>query len=308
LTRLIVASDLHGANASFLKFVALARHVGADICVVCGDWSGKFFADYNELPSGRREYFVDGRPWKQVPKHAVAGFEQEQKKIGWYFTRTESPVDQIGDESEWRSHACSRRLAQWLDHGLAFLGPSTRLVAICGNEDDEGVNNVLSQHAWPSNVSDDACEIDGLEFFGLGYSNWTPWRTPRQITEDQIGSKLKQVGTRVSNFKRAIGVIHVPPRSSGLDNARPVKESKSGSALKAGQELIPVGSQEVRRFVEEFSPLATFSGHCHTSHGVSRISTTMCFNPGSLYHRGLLAAYVVDVEGDEPLCFQRLVK
>lgn len=102
----------------------------------------------------------------------------------------------------------------------------------------------------------------GLVFAGVGGSLPTPFNTPFEMGEDEFKRLL-------SGF-RGIGSLvllsHTPPFNTSLD------------LTSTGEHI---GSVELRRFIEEESPLACLCGHVHEAAGVSeRIGETLVLNPG----------------------------
>lgn len=77
---------------------------------------------------------------------------------------------------------------------------------------------------------------------------------------------------------RTVYLIHAPPYASGLDkcfNASLTKTAKPG----------PVGSKDVREWIEREQPFLTLHGHIHESYEMTKmaimdIDDTICINPG----------------------------
>ncbi|MEM2703502.1 MAG: hypothetical protein QXR45_10110 [Candidatus Bathyarchaeia archaeon] len=53
----------------------------------------------------------------------------------------------------------------------------------------------------------------------LGASNLTPWKTPREYTEEELNKKLESLASSIKNPELAIFNIHVPPYQTILDLA-----------------------------------------------------------------------------------------
>ncbi len=60
--------------------------------------------------------------------------------------------------------------------------------------------------------------------------------------------------------------------------------------------LTPVGSKAVRKCIEIYKPLLGLHGHVHEARGFSRIGKTLCFNPGSEYHEGILRGVLIQLD------------
>jgi len=60
-TTIFFATDLHGSETCFRKFVAAAGFYGADLLVLGGDLTGKLVVPLVSQPDGRYEAWVHGR-------------------------------------------------------------------------------------------------------------------------------------------------------------------------------------------------------------------------------------------------------
>lgn len=118
--------------------------------------------------------------------------------------------------------------------------------------DQYGLNDFHEQHI----------QIDGYHVAGLGYSNITPFKTPGEYTEEQIGVRL----TRFATLEPLILLCHCPPKNTPLDEAGP------------GMHF---GSTAVAEFVEQHAPAYLFCGHIHEAAGVeTQIGPTIGRNLG----------------------------
>lgn len=107
--------------------------------------------------------------------------------------------------------------------------------------------------------------IDGVAIFGCGGSNITPFRTPLELTEDEIYETLTRGYSEVGDQRPLLMVCHTPPYQTRCDRI------VGGKA---------VGSTAARRFIEEVKPEVCISGHIHESPGVDTIGPTQILNAG----------------------------
>jgi Icc-related predicted phosphoesterase len=188
-----------------------------------------------------------------------------------------------------------QRLRQWLDYGQQQLHPlGISLFTVPGNDDGLEISATLAEHPWVRYLDERVQSFQGHELFGLGYSNLTPWNSPRELSEENLEKRLELVAAQIADWPSAMGVIHVPPLESGLDLA-PDLEVDGESLRPSPRGLVPIGSSAVRAFINNYRPLAVFSGHCHESRGFIKIGTTSCVNPGSQCHLGTLSACLVHI-------------
>jgi uncharacterized protein len=100
------------------------------------------------------------------------------------------------------------------------------------------------------------------QWAGLGYSNITPFNTPGEYSEEEIGKAL----VPFENIKPLYLVVHFPPLGTRLDE------------FAAGKHA---GSPTLREWVDRVQPLYLFCGHIHECAGRSdRLGATQAFNVG----------------------------
>ena len=115
----------------------------------------------------------------------------------------------------------------------------------------------------------------------LGYSNITPFDSPRELEEDELYRRVEVLATQVDDLGHCIFNLHVPPYDSLLDSA-PQLDAELRVVATAGQPvMIPVGSTAVRELIERFQPVVALHGHVHESRGATRIGRTLCINPAA---------------------------
>ncbi len=85
---------------------------------------------------------------------------------------------------------------------------------------------------------------------GLGYSNPTPFNTPGEYSEPQIGDRL----ARFAELDPLVLICHAPPCDTVLDQIRPG---------------LHAGSRAIANFIARSQPAYFFSGHIHEAEGAS---------------------------------------
>ena len=115
--------------------------------------------------------------------------------------------------------------------------------------------------------------LDGLGIMGLGGSNYTPFNTPYEFSEEELGAFLAAGFAQIEDAKDFILVSHAPPVRTNTDR------------LLNGNH---VGSRTVRTFIEEKQPLLCLTGHIHESRGQDNIGRTLVLNPGMIKDGGYI--------------------
>jgi Icc-related predicted phosphoesterase len=223
--------------------------------------------------------------------------------VGFYsFVTTADEAQRLSTDEAARDELLARlmneRLEAWLALATERLAESgTPLYLIPGNDDEFGIDPILDRDDYaPVNGDGKVLDLPGdLQLLSCGWSNPTPWRTPREETEDELYARLEALAEQVRDPRRAVFMIHVPPHDSGLDTA-PILDENLRPTVSAGDILRgPVGSTAVRRIIERHQPLLAVHGHVHESGGERQIGDTLCINPGSEANHGILRGYLVDV-------------
>lgn len=304
ITRLFYAGDIHGSRICWKKFINAAAHYPADALVMGGDLTGKALVPIVRQGDGSYRAQVIG---EQRVARTPEELDQMQEAIstnGMYpLVVDEGEVAVLAEDSGRREEAFERALLDelrlWVrlaDERLA--GTGKRAYVIPGNDDPWSVDEVLA-----AGVSVEACDekvtmVGPHEMISFGYSNRTPWKTPRELDEEEIYSRLQRLVEQLEEPRRAIFNIHVPPYESSLDTAFEVDEELHYVTKGGRPHEVPAGSTAVRQILEEAQPLLSLHGHIHESRGVTNIGRTVAINPGSDYGSGHLDGCLIHLGTD----------
>ena len=146
-----------------------------------------------------------------------------------------------------------------------------RVLALSGNLDQREVIPYLEGEGI--SLHGRGVMIDGVAIFGCGGSNITPFRTPTELTEDEIYATLMHGYDEVRGRRPLLMVCHTPPFETKCDRII------GGRA---------VGSTAARRFIEEIQPDVCISGHIHESAASDVIGATTIFNAGPFKSGGYI--------------------
>jgi hypothetical protein len=137
-------------------------------------------------------------------------------------------------------------------------------------------------------------DLDGFSMVSTGWANPTPWKTFRELPEDELRSRIDALVAAVPDRQRSIFNFHAPPYGSNLDNAPQIGEDLR--YISGGQALVPVGSKAIRDAILEYGPALSLHGHIHEGRGAVKLGRTLAVNPGSTYEDGVLQAAIVDLD------------
>jgi uncharacterized protein len=294
ITRVFYAGDVHGSRVCWKKFVNAAAHYPADALIMGGDLTGKALVPIVREGDGSYRARVIGEQRVARTAEELDEIQQAISTNGMYpLIVGPEEAQLLAEDSARRDRAFEEamldELRLWVelaDERLA--GKGARAYVIPGNDDPWSVDEVLA-----SGTRIDACDeavrmVGPHEMVSLGYSNRTPWKTPRELDEDEIYSRLKRLTGQLQAPERAIFNIHVPPWESSLDTAFEVDDDLQYVTKGGRPHEVATGSPAVRQIIEETQPLLSLHGHIHESKGVTKIGRTVAINPGSDYGSGHL--------------------
>jgi uncharacterized protein len=300
--RLFFATDIHGSDVCWRKFLNSGKHYEADVVILGGDMTGKALVPLVDEGGGRWHAVLLEQRHDLSGDDEVERFEQMVRRRGYYpFRTTPDEVRQLDADEEKATELFHRlmleRVEEWIalaDERLA--GQGIRCFVCPGNDDQFEVDEIVQDAKHVELAEGRVVEIDGFQLASTGWSNPTPWNTFREEEEPQLAERIERVVSQVTTPpEQTIFSLHCPPYGSGLDEA---PELDQQMRLKhAGRAPVPVGSRAVREAIERHQPTLSLHGHIHECRGNTRIGKTLCINPGSSYEQGELLGAVVDLEG-----------
>ena len=303
-TRLYIASDFHAAEKAWRKFLNAIRGnvYKADVALLAGDLTGKAIVPI-VTSNGDYETELFGVHRRARNDEELAALQRDIADVGYYsFVTTTEEAQRLSTDEAGRDELLHRlmneRVQEWMSLATdRLVDTPVPLYLIPGNDDDFGIDAVLNTPGYaPVNVDGKVVDIPGgLQLLASGWSNHTPWQTPREESEDELYARLDALAQQVRDPRRAVFMIHVPPHDSGLDTA-PLLDENLRPTVSAGDVLRgPVGSTAVRKLIETYQPVLAIHGHIHESGGERKIGQTLCINPGSEANHGILRGYLVDI-------------
>jgi hypothetical protein len=168
-----------------------------------------------------------------------------------------------------------------------------------GNDDFFEVDEVLNSGKHVVDPEGRVVDIDGQhEMITIGYTNRTPWASPREVDEGILKKKIDALAMKVKEMRSSIFNLHVPPIDTPIDQAPKLDRSLKPVVSGGDVVMASAGSSAVRESIEKYQPLVGLHGHIHESRGLVKIGRTMCFNPGSEYASGVLNGVLCELEGD----------
>ena len=295
--KMFFATDIHGSEICWKKFLNAAAFYKADLVVLGGDVTGKIMVPIVAYP-GYWEVTVRGERRRLDSREELLKVEQQLRDRGSYpAVVTREELDQLGtqDAIDQRfNDEMTRSLDRWLDMADGKLrGGAIPCILNGGNDDIFEIDPILEAAPSVTFAEGKVIDLGGFTMVSMGYTNPTPWDTHREAPEAELTVRIDAVASQVPDLSRTIFNFHAPPYGTGLDEApeldATMRPTHGGAVMK------PVGSTAVRDAILRYQPLLSVHGHIHESRGVAKMGRTLTVNPGSSYGDGVLQAALIDI-------------
>ncbi len=305
VTRIFFATDIHGSERCFRKWLNAGRVYDAKVMILGGDITGKSLKPLCKINGDTWEGEVGGRPAQARDGEELQALCRQIADRGSYARmstpeeREELAADPVAFDRAF-AEAISDRVEQWVALADERLKDSDIAgFVMLGNDDDEQLAEILRSSRKLTYAEDGIVELPGgHEMVSLGYSTPTPWNTPRECSEEELAQRIDAVAARLERPEAAVMNLHCPPRDSNLDQAPQLDENLRPVITAGGYALMSVGAAAVRSAIEESGAALGLHGHVHESPAGQMIGSTMCVNPGSEYPEGILRGAIVDLAQD----------
>ncbi|GIK78719.1 MAG: metallophosphoesterase [Acidobacteria bacterium] len=301
-TRVYYASDIHGTEVLWRKFLRAPEVYGAGVIVMGGDVTGKVVIPLVD-EGGALAAELFGQPERAVTDQEREELEHKIRSNGMYpHVMSPDEVERVAGLSEderelWFARVMLETFDRWMALAEERLSRAdVRCFVMPGNDDPPGVDDAIERASRVEACDERVVEFGPYSMVSLGYSNPTPFDSPRELDEDELYRRVEALMEGV-DASHAILNLHVPPYDSQLDTAPELDEELRVVATAGQPRLVPVGSTAVRDLIERYQPMLTLHGHVHESRGATKIGRTLCINPGSDYHTGRISGVLVHLDG-----------
>ena len=301
MTTLFFATDVHGSEICWKKFINAGKFYKADIIILGGDMTGKAIVpivaqggDRYKVTLLEQETILHGQDEVNEMVHII-------QNRGYYpYVTDPDEVAEInatpGRTDKLFVDQVLKTARRWMDYADEKLaGTGIRCYVCPGNDDMFELDDVIATSKHVELAEGRVIPLDDHhEMVSTGWSNPTPWDTPREEEEDALRQRIEAIISQVQDIPNAVFNLHAPPFGSGLDEAPELTDDLRPTY--AGRSLVPVGSHAVLAVIKGHQPLLGLFGHVHEGKGVRKIGRTLCINPGSMYEQGILHGAVIQLK------------
>jgi len=255
--RVFFATDIHGSEVCWRKFLNAAAFYKADVVILGGDVTGKVMIPVTAHP-GYWQVTVRGQTHRLETQQELDEVQRQIRNAGSYpaivtpdelkhLSETEGAVDaRFGVEM-------TKSLDRWLDMADGKLrGGEIPCILNGGNDDIWEIDDIIEASPCVQFGEAKLLDIGGFHLVSMGWTNPTPWDTFREAPEPELAKKIEAVAAKVPDMERAIFNFHAPPYGTGLDEAPALDATLR--PIHGGAVMKPVGSR--RRSARPYSPIS----------------------------------------------------
>ena len=299
--RIYFATDVHGSDRCFRKFLAAADSYDADVLVLGGDIAGKGLVPIRSH-NGTLSAKVRGEP-VTVPRAEEDRLRAEINRLGFYsIVAGDTDMERLEAEPAFLDAAFESAIVDQI-HGWCRLAEDrlkarVRCIITPGNDDPRAIDAVLKSEPRIESPEGEICDLGPVMMASCGDVTPTPWNTEREYSEEELGNRLEEILEQAPAGRKMVVNFHCPPYGSGLDFAAEL-DAQLRPVIRGGRpSIVPVGSKAVRDVIKRHQPVVGLHGHIHESRAAQKIGSSMCLNPGSDYTADVLRGAIVDFAED----------
>jgi uncharacterized protein len=307
---LYYASDVHGSDQCWRKFLGAGRFYDVNALIMGGDLTGKAVVPIQRDADGSFTAEFLGETRSGRGDETLAELTEAVRYNGMYpWVASADEIARLRSDASARAELFERvlldELRRWVGLADERMPPQGIAVyAMAGNDDPWSCDAILegAEHLVACDLR--VTEIGGYEMISCSYANPTPWASPRELDEDALYARVKTLADQLERPESAIFNLHVPPKASGLDTAFEIDDQLRIVVRNGKPHEIPVGSTAVRQLIEEYQPMLALHGHIHESRGAATIGKTLAINSGSEYASGRIHGVIVKLADASVLSHQ----
>lgn len=195
-TRIFYATDVHGSERTFRKFINSAKFYKVDHVVMGGDIMGKFLIPIVDQGGGHYRVTLQEELQTLDGPDELKAMKERIETLGFYHATVSE--DEIRDMQAEKSRVdetfrrlARERLESWVAMAEERLADTDiKWYVTGGNDDPEELLKVLEEAHGEHVVNCEGRVVKVGDFYPMancGYSNPTPWDTPRRDRRGAAG-------------------------------------------------------------------------------------------------------------------------
>jgi Icc-related predicted phosphoesterase len=214
--RIFFATDIHGSDVCWRKFLNAGAFHKADVLIMGGDMTGKAMVPVS-IGNGSWRVTLQEQEHVLSSEDEVAAMEKRIQDRGYY------PIRLTPDEFDaWNADPTlvdarfkAEMLGQverWMalaDERLA--GKGIRCIVSPANDDIFEIDPIIDAAKLVDLGESNLLDLDGFSLVSTGWANPTPWNTFRELPEPELRERIDGLVKDVQDRQRSIFNFHAPP-------------------------------------------------------------------------------------------------
>lgn len=226
MTKLFFATDIHGSDICWNKFLNAGKFYEADVLILGGDITGKAVVPFIHQGGERYIGALLEQEFLLTTAEELADMKKRVRSRGYYpyLTNPDEIAELEKDPrrvTEIFNAEVLKIVQQWMEIAEKKLsGTDMKVYCSPGNDDMDAVDDIIRASKRVILVEGLVTQLDDHhEMIASGWSNRTPWNTHREEDEERLKIRYETMISQLKNRENAIFNVHVPPYKSGLDEA-----------------------------------------------------------------------------------------
>ena len=193
VTKLFFATDIHGSDICWSKFLNAGKFYEADVLILGGDMTGKAVIPFIHQGGDHYKITLLEQEFEITTAEEMADMVKRVRSRGYYpYMTNPDELKYLQDKPEAIHEIFLAQVLkvvqQWMDLADKKMdGTDMKVYCSPGNDDMEEVDAIIRSSRRVQLVEGQITQLDAHhEMIASGWSNWTPWHTHREEDEDQL--------------------------------------------------------------------------------------------------------------------------
>ncbi len=187
--KILFTSDVHGSETAFRKFLNAGVIHEVDALIIGGDLAGKRLVPIIEEGN---TYYMNG---KEYNSSALNRLLEEFRREGTYYvflTKGEysDVIEDKNKQDKIFDGVMAETLRRWISIAEEKIRGKIPIYVNLGNDDPNFLFDVIEGSDVMRKSEGNIVVLGDHEMISFGYVNPTPWKTPREMIEDEMYESL----------------------------------------------------------------------------------------------------------------------
>lgn len=202
------ATDVHGSEQCFRKFVNAAKYkvYKSDIAILSGDITGKTIVPIVEQPDGSYKATIPGKIVGAEHKATTQGELKDLHKMirdtgDHPYVTTPGEIEGFKADRSKLDLLMKRLMLETVEDWVKLAeerlkGSGVKFILTPGNDDIREVDDAINKSSYIINAEGKSVSLDDQhEMITSGYTNPTPWKTPRELSEEKFAEYIDSLAS-----------------------------------------------------------------------------------------------------------------